>query len=653
MKRLLPLLLALLCAPLRAERAPVMLQGFYWDSYADTQWSYLEGQADEIGEYFTLLWVPQSGYAGSTNNMGYMPQYYFRHDSSFGSEAQLRSMITTLREKGVGAVADVVVNHRNALGEGGSWVDFPEETYQGHTYRMLPSDICANDDGGKTATWAATHALALSAHNDTGDDWDGCRDLDHTSPNVQTVVKAYLHYLLEDLGYAGFRYDMVKGFAPEYVAAYNRDAQPAFSVGECWDGTARIRQWIDGTERQSQAFDFPFRYRVRDAINTQRWSALASSDMLLWQTGYAASAVTFVENHDTERRTSAPQDPILRDTLQANAFMLAMPGTPCVFLRHWQDCKRELKSMIEARQLAHITPQSEATELLSSDYYYAVKTADLVCVVGRRNAVSPTNPTWSQLTLSPSDYTEVITAPGYRYMLARTARTPWIDAPSGIYSEAFDTRVMAVSDTTARLVYTLDGTEPTPQSPTVESGATLHIDATCTLKVGLVIGSQVIKTLTHRYTLRLFTPHTATVYLLDPAFTPVYFYAWDDNGPLLGPWPGTPINATKTLDGRTWYYHTFDIPREGYTFNIIFDRGNGQPQTADIGHIDADRYFSVTQQGGRLEYTDLTTPVQGIQNSKFKINNAPLYDLTGRRVAHPQKGHIYIRSGKKAIYNAK
>lgn len=42
----------------------VMLQGFYWNSYSDTNWSVLEKQADELSEYFKLIWIPQSGYCG-------------------------------------------------------------------------------------------------------------------------------------------------------------------------------------------------------------------------------------------------------------------------------------------------------------------------------------------------------------------------------------------------------------------------------------------------------------------------------------------------------------------------------------------------------------------------------------------------------------
>ena len=153
----------------------VMLQGFYWNSYGDSQWSYLEQQSDELSKYFSLIWVPQSGNCNTTYNvMGYMPVYYYEHNCSFGSESQLRSMISTYREKGTGIIADVVINHRNNLGVGGSWVDFPEETYNGETFHMLPTDICANDDNGQTRAWADKQGISISANNDTGEGWDMC-----------------------------------------------------------------------------------------------------------------------------------------------------------------------------------------------------------------------------------------------------------------------------------------------------------------------------------------------------------------------------------------------------------------------------------------------------------------------------------------------
>ena len=42
-----------------ANYGGVMLQGFSWSSYSDTRWTNLTSQADELGDYFDLIWLPQ------------------------------------------------------------------------------------------------------------------------------------------------------------------------------------------------------------------------------------------------------------------------------------------------------------------------------------------------------------------------------------------------------------------------------------------------------------------------------------------------------------------------------------------------------------------------------------------------------------------
>ena len=204
MKKSISLLLAMMATTLvMAQGWPskytgVMLQAFSWDSYDDSSWAVLEQQADELSKTFELVWIPQSGNCGG-QSMGYDDLYWFsNYNSSFGNEQQLRSMINTFKAKGIKTIADVVINHRKNKS---NWVDFPSETYNGVTYAMQSTDICKNDDGGKAATEAQKLGLSVSSNNDTGEDWGGMRDLDHNSQNVQTIVKAYLNFLLKDLGY--------------------------------------------------------------------------------------------------------------------------------------------------------------------------------------------------------------------------------------------------------------------------------------------------------------------------------------------------------------------------------------------------------------------------------------------------------------------
>ncbi|MCF0198460.1 MAG: alpha-amylase [Bacteroidaceae bacterium] len=661
----LPVFLSMVAVGARAQGWPadydgVMLQGFYWDGYADTQWTNLEAQADELAESFSLVWVPQSGWCGSTTNMGYTPQYYWNQRSAFGSEAELRSLIAALKQRGTGLVADVVINHRESVG---GWFTYPKETYKGETYQMFSTDICANDDGGAARDEAARQGVSLSSNNDTGEDWSGCRDLDHKSANVQRVVKAYLHYLLEDLGYTGFRYDMVKGYSPEFTALYNQDARPAFSVGECWDSNDNIKQWINGTKTNgvpnSAAFDFQFRYNVRDAINDQDWSRLKSDNRLIAYNDYKRYAVTFVENHDMEYRSaSAQQDPIRRDTLQANAFLLAMPGTPCVFLTHWKAYKQELKSMIEARRLAGVTNTSTYTTQNATSNYYAASVQGqrgrLYVVVGKPASIA------SRLPFVASTYVEILLGHGYRYLLSKDTEVAWLDLASGKYDTAIDVRCIAVSNQRdAQLVYTLDGSTPTAQSATIESGQSLHLEQSCTVTLGLLVGGEVKHTVRHHYDVTPFIPRQATVYCRPMAtlvsqWPTMNYYLWTRGGTQVnGNWPGKRIAETVEIGGQTWFVQTVAINSPRETLNAVFSTGDGNPQSVDVSDIDETAFFVIkpTQSEGKYEVTDVTSAYIGYTAIEAPASasptRGPLYDLQGRRVQHPRSGHLYIRDGRK------
>ena len=339
----------------------VMLQGFFWDSYAganNSKWSTLTQQADELSANFKLIWVPNSAKAASNPSMGYDPVYWFsNYNSSFGTEAQLRTMISTFKEKGTGIIADVVINHRSGVS---NWTNFPAETWRGKTYALGPEHICCTDE----VKDAAGQAKPTGAY-DTGEDFNGSRDLDHTSSVVQENCKAYCTFLLEDLGYAGFRYDMVKGYAPRYTKIYNEASKPTYSVGEYWDGQYdAVAAWIEGTGKQSAAFDFPGKYAINEAFATGDMTKLCwmangvnpqPAGMIHF--GYAQYAVTFVDNHDTYRDGSK----FTGNVMAANAFILCSPGTPCIFLPHWQEYKAQLKPIIAARNACGVTNTSKVT----------------------------------------------------------------------------------------------------------------------------------------------------------------------------------------------------------------------------------------------------------------------------------------------------
>ena len=678
MKKIVKTLLLTLAMPLAAQAQGwpssydgVMLQGFYWDSFKDTRWVKLQKQAPDFNGYFSLVWLPQSGKTNGSLSMGYDPYYFFNQNSSFGTAEELRSLIKTFRTNNIGAIADVVINHHQTNG----WWSFPRETYGTETYQLQTTDIVANDDahnaGYTTAAQAQRDGITLSSNNDEGEDFSGMRDLDHKSANVQRIVKAYEHFLVNDLGYIGFRYDMVKGFDGSHVGNYNDAAGVNFSVGECWDNSGTITNWINATGKRSAAFDFQFKYVVNNAANTGNWGNLGQhnpqGDMpLINNNAYRRYAVTFVENHDTQLRADGSSNgPLLRDTLAANAYMLAMPGTPCVFYRHYQAYPDQIKAMIDARKAAGITNTSDYSPYRSTAAYYGCivngTKADLLVLVGSGYSEPAAN-----------RFVKVLSGHHYAYYLSPSAETPFADKPSGSYAQSFSTMLTAVSATAgARLVYTLDGSTPTASSLQAESGTRIAINrvegSTVTLKVGLLIAGSVSHVVTRTYAfpaaeqVNFETPaagYTWNAYFIAPASwdvdTDVYAWAWtpttsnytpDDNAT----WPGDNEHVYRigrTANGRyIWQWCYYGTKTLAPKF-IIFNNGQsgvGSNQTHDMTFTNGGWYdMTTTAANPALGIDHVTVP-------SARDAGADYYTLDGTRVSKPVQKGIYIYKGRKVI----
>ena len=585
----------------------VMLQGFYWDSFKETKWTTLEKQAAELGNYFSLVWLPQSGNCGDGKSMGYNPLYYWNQNSSFGTEAELRSLIKTFKANGIGTIADVVVNHRGTMT---NWVDFPAETYNGVTYQMLPTDICADDDGGETKNWASKNGYQLSANNDTGEGWSGMRDLDHKSANVQKCVKAYTKYLVDDLGYTGFRYDMVKGFSASYVADYNNHAGVQFSIGENFGNVEEAKRWIDGAKyngtRMSAAFDFQFHYTLAKAVKEKNWTYLNAKayHLVSSESEYNRYAVTFVENHDTQYRSPSEtgSEAISSDIRACNAYLLAMPGTPCVFLKHWIDYKKDIKMMIEARKLAGITNTSTYTNMRQERGLSAIA----VRGEGNKMLLAVVGPDAATYTPTAA-FRKLCEGEGYVYYVNSNVDTSGWDAiVKRIEAESVEE----------------------PEAPFEDRDVTIYVSTK--LPAGWSSGS-------------------------------VNYWVWSntDGSNLCSNknWPGDKVTQTKTVDGTEWFYRTYSVTKANHPINIVLSSGSGTPQTVDFEDIETDRYLEVSadKSGSKNIIKDVTGQhTTGITEINSEANNAnsKVYSISGQMEGYGTqnlKPGLYIKGGKKII----
>ena len=575
-----------------ANYGGVMLQGFYWDSYSDTQWTNLTSQADELSKYFNLIWVPQSGctstwYYHKGNTMGYDPCFWLNQNSCFGTEAELRTMINTYKKKGTDIIADVVINHKNGLT---SWVDFPQEDVTGTNtkkeYKLVWDNkqykqICSTDEANVKGK---IHGAA-----DTGDDFDGYRDLDHTNDTTQQNVKVYLDYLKNEIGYAGFRYDMVKGYAAKYTKIYNESAQPTYSVGECWDDLTTIKNWINNTGNTSAAFDFPMKSLIKGAFNDGNWKLLATNYTTSTLVGIEPQyAVTFIDNHDTGEPHNNP-DPLRANVEAANAYILALPGTPCIWISHWKPYKYTIKKCILARKIAGVTNTSSIIKSEGQDKGY------VLIVKGNKGNV--------MLLLGSPNYNTT----GYQL------------ACEGLEFKYYVSNGLDISEVNS-----------------IKREDTGHvIPSFCKVNEG--------------ETCAFFEQPASSDWKGD-----IYCYTWDNNYEFGGRWPGAACTKVgTTADGKTVWKWTWDkkvVLREGVTGSasytmptkVIFtNKKIGTKQTFDMTFGNGNYY------GENVTYGNAT----GISVIKANAQtDDSWYTIGGTRLSgKPTQKGVYIHQGKKAV----
>lgn len=610
MKHLFTLIFTLMGLPLGimaqgwpANYGGVMLQGFYWDSFSDTKWTNLTSQADELSKYFNLIWVPQSGWCKSTTDMGYYPRYWFNQNSAFGTEQELRTMISTFKAKGTGIIADVVVNHKNGVYK---WCDFANETVKSKntdkTYSVTwdntgYTQICNNDEANTATKSEAKGKIKGAADTGLGD--TGCRDLDHTNPTTQQNIKTYEDFLLNEMGYTGFRYDFVKGYDPKYIKMYNEASKPKFSVGEYWQGSVTaskkddhpfggVKDWVEATGKTSAAFDFPMKYLIKSAFNDGNWKLLAknlTSTLVGIEPQYA---VTFIDNHDTGEPHVNP-DPLRANVEAANAYILAMPGTPCIWISHWKPYKYTIKKCILARKIAGVTNTSSIIKSEGQDNGYVLivqgDKGNVMLLLGSPN-------------YDTTDYQLACEGPEFKYYVS-----------SGL----------DISE--------INNIKREDEGHVIPSFCTVNDGEVCAF----------------------FEQPATSDWKGD-----IYCYTWDNNYEFGGRWPGAACTQVGTTsDGKTVWKWTWDkkvilmsggTSSASYTIptNIIFtNKKTGKKQTLNMAFKNGNYY------GDNVTYGNAT----GISVIKANAQtDESWYTIGGTRLSgKPTQKGVYIHQGKKAV----
>ncbi|WP_224365186.1 alpha-amylase C-terminal beta-sheet domain-containing protein [Hyalangium versicolor] len=385
--------------PLDGNSSDVLLQGFHWYSYQTYPWwGVIQSNAVNIKNAgFTMVWLPPPSDAAS--NEGYLPRRLQVLDSKYGTATDLRNALTALNGQNVKPIADIVINHRVGTT---NWADFTEPTWNSDS-------VCSNDE------WVTS---LPKGNADTGDGYSAARDIDHTKQYVQDSIVSWMNSL-KSIGYAGWRYDYVKGYSGTYVGTYNTRTTPYFSVGELWTDLdlnnpnphrQLLMNWIDATGGKSAAFDFTTKGLLQQAVQTgEFWrlkdSAGAPAGAIGW---WAAKSVTFIDNHDTgpsypsggQNHWPFPGDKVL----QGYAYILTHPGIPSVYWVHYFDwgtaTQNAIKTLISIRKAKGITSTSAVSiQVAEANRYAAIitGTAGKVAVKLGSSSWSPSG-TWTLAT---------------------------------------------------------------------------------------------------------------------------------------------------------------------------------------------------------------------------------------------------------------
>ncbi|WP_035571576.1 alpha-amylase [Halonatronum saccharophilum] len=384
------------------KRNKTLMQAFYWEMKEgeykenfpeeDNLWRLLKKQAGELAKIgITELWIPPAnkGHAGVYDvgygsydlwDLGEFEQKGTRR-TKYGSREELEEAVEVLHNVGIRVYYDAVMNHMmgadelevvpldesslsNPGGEAEVWTKFnypgrkgKYDSFSWNWEHFNGTDWTENLGGGlylfKDKEWDNTYCWE--------DDYLMGVDYDYLNPEVQKQMKKWGKWIINQIGFDGFRLDAVRHIDVNFMNGWIEELQfdtekEVTFIGEAWfEDLDEIRGYLRVLDNlQMKVFDFPLRSAfksLRDGNLDMRW---LGGEGLVNQQGYEDRAVTFVDNHDTDRDSGGYGiNSIYNRKYQAYTYILTREhGLPTVF---WKDyyqygMKEGLDKLIEVRR---------------------------------------------------------------------------------------------------------------------------------------------------------------------------------------------------------------------------------------------------------------------------------------------------------------
>ena len=327
------------------------------------------------------VWMPPAFKGTGSNDVGYGVYDLFdlgEFDqkgtvrTKYGLKEEYLRAIEALSQNGIEAIADVVLNHKAAADykerftvvevdpndrnveisepfEIEAWMHFAfpgrkkaYNDFEWHWYHFTGTDYDAknNKSGifliqGDNKGWADDELV----DNENGNyDYLMYADIDFKHPEVIQNLYDWAHWFIESTGVHGFRLDAVKHIDSFFMKNFIRDITEKYGddfyvFGEFWNSDEKANNdYLENIDYRFDLVDVKLHHNLFDASKSGADYDLRTIFDQTLAKNHPESAVTFVDNHDTQRGQAL--ESTVEEWFKPAAYALILlreAGLPCVF----------------------------------------------------------------------------------------------------------------------------------------------------------------------------------------------------------------------------------------------------------------------------------------------------------------------------------
>ncbi len=359
----------------------VMMQYFEWHLPNDGNlWKQLKEDAKHLHETgVTAVWIPPAYKADEQQDEGYATYDLFDLGefeqkgtirTKYGTKQELKEAIDELHKYQISVYLDAVMNHKVSADFTEKFkaqeVDPKDRTkvigevreVQGWTGYTFPG----RGDKYSDFKWHYYHFTGVDFDDierrsgifkvlGDGKNWDQSvdtengnydyllgNDIDLNHPEVVAELNNWGKWVSNELNLDGMRFDAVKhmkeGFIKQFLEAVRTErGEQFFAVAEYWNGDFdSLDNYLNSVDHSVNLFDVPLHYKMFQASQQGKDFDFTKFPEGTLVSHLPGNAVTFVDNHDSQRGSSLEsQVQSWFKPLAYGLILLMEKGYPCVF----------------------------------------------------------------------------------------------------------------------------------------------------------------------------------------------------------------------------------------------------------------------------------------------------------------------------------